>query len=198
MDQRPDNTLFNLDRKLARRKFFAKSSLFAGAAAFSLTGGSFALASTRALVFSSVNHTVPLYRLRHNGNTDHFYTTNAKERDDAVKKAGYVYEGIQCYVFSSQVSDSVPFYRLRHNGSDIDHFYTASASERDAAVKKFGYTYEGIQCYVLASGNVPLYRLNHSGDADHFYTTDPAELNSAIKKNGYTYEGVAGYVLLHS
>jgi hypothetical protein len=42
---------------------------------------------------------VPLYRLFHPGNGDHFYTTNATERDNAVRSSGYVSEGIACYVF---------------------------------------------------------------------------------------------------
>jgi hypothetical protein len=191
MSQKPDNSAIN------RRKFFVKSSLFVGAAALGITGGGLAAETTQAATLSGA-YAVPLYRLRHNGNTDHFYTTNAREKDDAVRKAGYTYEGIQCYVFAAQVSNSVPLYRLRHNGSDVDHFYTTSTDEKNNAVRRYDYTYEGIQCYVYTSGSVPLYRLRHDGDTDHFYTTDPNELNSAIKRNGYTYEGVAGYVLLHN
>jgi hypothetical protein len=193
MSQKSGNTTFN------RRKFFVKTSLFAGAAAFGITGGGLALENTHAASLSpdSGGAVVPLYRLRHNGNTDHFYTTNAREKDDAVKRYGYVYEGIQCYVFATQTNGSIPLYRLRHNGGDVDHFYTTSADEKNNAVRRYGYTYEGTQCYVLQSGSVPLYRFRHDGDADHFYTTDPNELNSAIKKAGYTYEGVACYVLTH-
>src|SRR5581483_10619122 len=117
MDQKSEKAGFTPDRKLARRKFFIKTSLFAGAAAvLGLAGEGLALKSAHAASNNSSGaNAVPLYRLRHNGNTDHFYTTNAKEKDDAVKKAGYVYEGIQCYVFATHVNGSVPLYRLRHN-----------------------------------------------------------------------------------
>lgn len=40
--------------------------------------------------------TAPLYRLQ--GHGDHFYTTSAEERDNAVSQYGYAYEGIACYV----------------------------------------------------------------------------------------------------
>src|SRR5436305_511700 len=115
MEQNSERTGFNADRKLARRNFFIKTSLFAGAAAVFGIAGEGALKSAHAESSNaSGTNAVPLFRLRHNGNTDHFYTTNAKEKDDAVKKAGYVYEGIQCYVFAKQVNGSVPLYRLRH------------------------------------------------------------------------------------
>ncbi len=42
---------------------------------------------------------VPLYRLRNN--VEHFYTTSAEERDNAVSQYGYIEEGIACYVEDS-------------------------------------------------------------------------------------------------
>lgn len=42
---------------------------------------------------------VPLYRLQ--GHGDHFYTTSAQERDNAIAQYGYVSEGIACYVNDS-------------------------------------------------------------------------------------------------
>jgi hypothetical protein len=44
--------------------------------------------------------------------TDHFYTTSATERQDAVTNFGYVYEGVACYVFPIQMPGTVPLYRL--------------------------------------------------------------------------------------
>lgn len=41
---------------------------------------------------------VPLYRLQ--GNGDHFYTTSASERDNAIAQYGYTSEGIACYVYT--------------------------------------------------------------------------------------------------
>jgi len=42
---------------------------------------------------------VPLYRLYLGSNGDHFYTTSAAERDNAVATYGYVYEGVAGYVW---------------------------------------------------------------------------------------------------
>ncbi len=46
---------------------------------------------------------VPLFRLQ--GNGDHFYTTSADERDNAITQYGYHSEGIACYVESEPASD---------------------------------------------------------------------------------------------
>jgi hypothetical protein len=42
---------------------------------------------------------MPLYRLYLGSNGDHFYTTSAAERDNAVASYGYVYEGVAGYVW---------------------------------------------------------------------------------------------------
>ena len=41
---------------------------------------------------------VPLFRLYSAAQGDHFYTTSADERDNAIAQYGYVSEGIACYV----------------------------------------------------------------------------------------------------
>jgi serine/threonine protein kinase len=141
--------------------------------------------------------TVPLYRLLKTGTGNHFYTTSATERDNAVNHLGFKYEGIAGYVFSTQVTGSVPLYRLVLATSTVlDHFYTTSAAERDNAVKTYSYKYEGIQCYVLPTqmrGTTPLYRLVNS-KPDHFYTISSTEKDNAVKSYGYKYEGIASYI----
>jgi hypothetical protein len=42
---------------------------------------------------------IPLYRLYLGSNGDHFYTTSAAERDNAVASYGYLYEGIAGFVW---------------------------------------------------------------------------------------------------
>jgi len=88
---------------------------------------------------------LPVYRLL--SYDKHFYTTNASERDIAVSRYGYQYEGIAFYV--SQTTTSQPAYRLQ-GGSD-EYFYTASSSERDTAVSRYGYQYEGEGFYLPPS-----------------------------------------------
>ncbi|KDQ56738.1 hypothetical protein JAAARDRAFT_36229 [Jaapia argillacea MUCL 33604] len=95
--------------------------------------------------------TVPLYRLYSSSHPDHFYTTDAHERDLAIKDLGYTSEGIACYVYRRQECDTIPLYRT-YSSSATDHFYTTDEAERDRAVAELGYTNEGIAAYVLPYG----------------------------------------------
>jgi Zn-dependent metalloprotease len=134
--------------------------------------------------------TVPLYRYWNGPAADHFYTTNWSELGSG--NYGWVYEGIQCYVYPSHAPSSVPLYRY-WNGPAADHFYTTNWGELGSG--KNGWVYEGIQCYVLATqlpGTVPLYRYWNGPAADHFYTTNWGELGSG--KYGWVYEGIQCYV----
>ena len=88
---------------------------------------------------------LPVYRLL--SYDKHFYTTNIDEKNIAVSKYGYLYEGIAFYV--SQTATDKPAYRLQ--GGNDEYFYTASSSERDAAVSKYGYLYEGEGFYLPPS-----------------------------------------------
>jgi predicted acylesterase/phospholipase RssA len=134
---------------------------------------------------------VPLYRLAHPSG-DHFYTTDAGERQNAITTIGYLDEGITGYVRRNQTSGTTPLFRL-FNAATGDHFYTTSALERDYA-RRFGYAFEKIQCYVWnpsAAARAPFYRLLNSGNGDHFYTTSLEERDNAIRTFGYHSEGVA-------
>lgn len=85
-----------------------------------------------------------VYRL-YNGR-DHFYTTDPAERDYAMSKFGYRYEGIRFYVSESPTAS--PVYRLQGRG---EHFYTANSAEKDSAISNYGYIYEGEQFYLAPS-----------------------------------------------
>lgn len=133
---------------------------------------------------------VPLYRLVNGG--DHFYTADCSEKNQAVTKFHYSFEGVQAYIFPSASAQIVPFYRLA-NGPW--HFYTADPAEEQQVLKN-GWKLEGVVGYVAnaqLSGLVPLYRASFPG-AGHFYTTNAQEWNLAISR-GWVAEGVAGYVL---
>jgi hypothetical protein len=91
--------------------------------------------------------TVPLYRLHNVRVCDHFYTIDAKERDNAVANLEYKFEGILGYVYPDGSCGGVPLYRS-FNGGVADHFYTESSIERDRAVG-LGFQYECIACYIL-------------------------------------------------
>jgi hypothetical protein len=127
---------------------------------------------------------------------DHFYTTSAAERDNAVARDGYHSEGTACYVFAQEPQGLAGFYRM-FNGTSGKHFYTASLSERDQAIAADGYVSEGIACYVHAAAAAAasdLFRLFNPFLLDHFYTTNAAERDTAIANDGYQPEGTACYV----
>lgn len=138
---------------------------------------------------------VPLLRAYNARATDHLYTTNAAEMQNAVTRLGYTREGTTGHIFPTAELHTVPLYRL-YNAAIEDHIYTTSAEERDNAIKHLGYTNEGIAGYVYpdtACGGQPLYRLSHSGAAtDHLYTMSADERDNASEHMGYTQEGIAG------
>lgn len=137
--------------------------------------------------------TTPLYRLYQAKNDDHFYTTSAAERDNAIHKLGFANEGSIGYVHTMDPAGTEPLYRMR---SDKGHFYTASLDEFDKAATE-GLVREGIACYVYSSSGAnrtPLYRLYRSDIGDHFYTIHPNERDSAVAHLKYRYEGITGYV----
>jgi hypothetical protein len=55
---------------------------------------------------------VPLYRLYSASTGDHFYTTSAAERANAIANVGYSDEGTACWVHPNAVANTVPLFRL--------------------------------------------------------------------------------------
>ncbi|KAH7709205.1 hypothetical protein AAVH_23530 [Aphelenchoides avenae] len=94
--------------------------------------------------------TTELYRLYHEGNHDHFYTTYKEERDNAIRKLGYKDERVVGYVYKASgkkpycpCGEVRPLYRMYSYGA-MDHFYTMNSGEKDQAISKLGYSDEGI------------------------------------------------------
>jgi hypothetical protein len=56
-----------------------------------------------------------LFRLFNPFLLDHFYTTNAAERDTAIANDGYQPEGTACYVFGQATPGTTGLFRL-YNG----------------------------------------------------------------------------------
>ena len=88
--------------------------------------------------------TVPLHRYWNSEIADHFYTTDFAELGSG--NYGWVYEGVQCYVYPSPATDTVALHRY-WNGDVGDHFYTTEWGELGSG--NHGWVYEGVQCYVL-------------------------------------------------
>ena len=110
----------------------------------SVEAGSYVGERTPGYVF--VNHQPSTVRLWNASITDHFYTIDANEKDNAIR-GGYTYEGIPGYVYTDNTCGGVPLYRS-FNSTATDHFYTGSLTEKDNAVAS-GWQFEFIACYIL-------------------------------------------------
>lgn len=96
------------------------------------------------------SNTIPVHRFYNRNNGSHFYTSNQNEAtyvNDNLYSI-YRYEGIDQYVYSTQVMGTVPIHRFYNlvNGS---HFFTSNQAEathlNDTLYST--YRYEGIGCY---------------------------------------------------
>ncbi|KAF9523308.1 hypothetical protein CPB83DRAFT_821651 [Crepidotus variabilis] len=142
---------------------------------------------------------VNLYRCRAGGVTDHFYTTDLNEYNNATQNLNYIAEGVACKIFDGTGKGLVPLYRLYHHQA-TDHFYTMSTAEVTRAVGDLNYVFEGIAGYVYPmlpsqSSAIPLFRLWNGRLFDHFFTTSLTERNEASYRLGFDDEGIAAYVL---
>ncbi|KAJ3715400.1 hypothetical protein C8R42DRAFT_219895 [Lentinula raphanica] len=147
---------------------------------------------------ANVAHAVPFLRAYTQSGTDHLYTTNSTEMNNALA-ASYSFEGDAAFVWSTQETFTVPLYRM-FSQSLNDHFYTIDANETSQAMS-LGYALESdshIAGYVYpyrVCGASPIYRLYSSSSGDHFYTMSIAE---SRQMSGYVVEGIAGFALLPS
>ncbi len=136
---------------------------------------------------------VGVYRLYQPSVGEHFFTAYLSEKNSAITKAGYTYEGVGFRAYKSQLHSSSPIYRLYKN-SNHRHFYTASHIERDALVKN-GFTYEEVAFYGFtsnASSGRPVYRLLNRSNGLHMFTISLNERNKLISA-GYKDEGIGWY-----
>jgi hypothetical protein len=92
-----------------------------------------------------VASTTQLIRLWNGATSDHFFTTDVAEANNAAS-GGYVKEALApMFIYPSQLCGSLPLYRS-WSASKTDHFYTTSQTERDSLT---GYAFELIAGYVL-------------------------------------------------
>ncbi|KAJ7629121.1 hypothetical protein FB45DRAFT_920020 [Roridomyces roridus] len=94
--------------------------------------------------------TVPLYMvyLVTNGAvSDHIYTIDQGEYQ-ALLEIGYRDEGIQAYVYPTQICGSVPWYAV-YNAAATEHFFTTDEATRASFLATAGWSDQGIVAYVL-------------------------------------------------
>lgn len=136
----------------------------------------------------ATNENVPQYRMLNNSTGEHFYTSDANERNVLIN-GGWIYEGITCLI---PKKNDFPIYRLCNliNG---DHHYTSDIKEKNALVKTENWRDEGIGWF--QGGDIPVYRLFNPksiGVGAHHYTSDENEKNT-LTNNGWNYEGIGWY-----
>jgi len=139
---------------------------------------------------------VPFYRYYHSHIVDHFYTTNFNELRHGGN--GWIYEGIECKIYPTQVPGTVPLYRYYH-GKVWNHFYTTNIKEIGTAtpgrIGRYGYMSEGVAGYCYprrGHGLKPLYRYYNPHHYDHFYTIR----HGGSRIFGWRYESIACWVPL--
>jgi len=151
------------------------------------------------IVFSTPFWT-PFYRSYSTTDTDHFYTTNPAERDNAASTLGYTYEKVETYISNRAFVGGVPLHRL-YNGVAKSHFYTTSDQHRDDTLVDPNWASEGEAGYVYPNPTenmVPVYHLYSSSADDHFYTASEFERDYAVATYNYQDEGVAFYAAQNS
>ena len=123
-------------------------------------------------------------------NDSNFLTIDSSERDNAVWKMRYSFNGRPFYVLLSNQPGAIPVYRLRLSS---EHFYTSDINEKNALLQNSQNTFEGIAFYALPSSETtnssfPVYRL--SGPTGHIFTASSSEKDRFLSL-GFSYEGVA-------
>ena len=132
--------------------------------------------------------TVNMYRLYNTNSGEHFYTSDANERN-YLAGIGWNYEGIG---WIAPASSNTPVYRL-YNSYGGEHHYTTNLAERDMLISA-GWSDEGIGWYSDDEQTVPLYRqYNPNAFANnHNYTTSLAE-NDWLVSLGWRAEDIGWY-----
>lgn len=124
-----------------------------------------------------------VHRFYNPNNGDHVFVIE-KAEFDALKKAGWEYEGV---AFKAPKGGIKPVFRL-YNPNAGDHMLTASYEEAES-LQTAGWRYEGVPWFGKESGT-KVFRLYNPNTGDHMFTAAPAE-QSGLKKAGWTDEGVA-------
>ena len=140
--------------------------------------------------YAANSSSVDMYRLYNANSGEHFYTSDANERDDVVA-AGWDYEGTG---WVAPASSNEPVYRL-YNPNAGDHHYTMSEKERDN-LKSLGWNYEGVGWYSDETKTVKVlreYNPNAVAGAHNFTTSgDEDEYLGSV---GWNREGTAWFAL---
>lgn len=133
---------------------------------------------------------IHVHRLYNPNSGEHFYTTDATEKNYLVS-LGWNYENIG---WISPVKSNTPIYRL-YNPNAGDHHYTKDENEKNYLVS-LGWQFEGIGWYGSEQKTVPIYRqYNPNAIAGaHNFTRNKNE-DDYLGSVGWHREGIAWYAL---
>ena len=128
-----------------------------------------------------------MFRLYNANSGEHFYTSNAHERD-VLKAAGWTYEGV---AWTAPVKGA-PVYRL-YNERGGEHHFTVSAYERSVLLG-LGWKDEGVGWRSAERTGRPLYRQYNPNQFanNHNYTASTHERDTLLSL-GWRDEGIAWY-----
>ncbi len=95
----------------------------------------------------------PLYHLYSADKNEHYYTSDANEKDILINTANgdYQYQGIVGFLNATTSDGLLPLEYARHS-ANTDNFYTVSKLEYDNAVNSYAFSPMGIVGYVSPSG----------------------------------------------
>jgi RHS repeat-associated protein len=190
-------TSFNMGAWLSNDTYYWKIK------AYTANGGQTGFSSSWSFTYNRTPFAspvwMPLYRLYHSSDYDHFYTANATEKNNAVA-SGWKFERIEFYLSFRPFTTGTPLFRLYH-AANKNHYYTTSKASRNQFIGQYGFVYEGITGFAYdgtkfrrATGGVELYHVYHASKSDNFYTLSKAEKNYAISQYGFSDQGIAAYV----
>ena len=130
-----------------------------------------------------------MFRLYNEFTGEHFYTSSADERDNAVA-AGWIYEEGKGWIAPGGSTN--PVFRL-YNEFGGEHHYTTMASERDELIAA-GWIDEGVGWFSDVEDTEPLFREYNPNmfSCNHNYTADLEE-HAALVELGWENEGIAWY-----
>lgn len=137
----------------------------------------------------TLENAVAMLRVYNPNNGEHFFTSDANERDSLVAH-GWIDEGIGWYAPTNRQEQ--PVYRL-YNPLAGEHHFTVLANERDSLIRS-GWINEEVGWFSDPDQRVPLLRAYnpYSFTGTHNYTVDHAE-HSALVYMGWIDEGVGWY-----
>ncbi len=114
-------------------------------------------------------------------------TISPTERDNAINRYHWRYEGIAFYASSTQKTATIPVYRLQGGGR---YYFTTNTSERNTLLNSTGWSDEGIGFYaypstISANASKTVEKLYNTSSGQYYWTSDNTRIQ-LLQLNGYS------------